>query len=39
MTAKAPRVMSLTDPTKKMSKSDTNNRSRINMTDSKDVIG
>ena len=30
--------MSLTDPNKKMSKSDTNERSRINMSDSKDQI-
>ena len=36
--AKAPRVMSLTDPNKKMSKSDANDRSRINMTDTKDQI-
>lgn len=38
MVAKTPRVMSLTDPSKKMSKSDANERSRINMTDSKDQI-
>lgn len=30
--------MSLTDPSKKMSKSDSNERSRINMSDSKDQI-
>lgn len=30
--------MSLIDPNKKMSKSDSNDRSRINMTDSKDQI-
>lgn len=33
-----PRVMSLTDPTKKMSKSDANDRSRINLSDKKDQI-
>lgn len=36
--AKAPKIMSLVDPTKKMSKSDRNERSRINMSDSKDLI-
>lgn len=30
--------MSLTDPEKKMSKSDLNDRSRINLSDSKDLI-
>lgn len=38
MVAKTPKVMSLTDPSKKMSKSDANDRSRINMTDNKDSI-
>lgn len=38
MIARTPKVMSLIDPTKKMSKSDSNDRSRINMTDTKDVI-
>lgn len=36
--SKTPRVMSLTDPSKKMSKSDANERSRINLSDSKDQI-
>ena len=32
------KVMSLTDPTKKMSKSDVNDRSRINLSDGEKVI-
>lgn len=32
------RIMSLTDPTKKMSKSDESDKSRINLSDSQDVI-
>jgi tryptophanyl-tRNA synthetase len=36
--AKVPKVMSLVDPTKKMSKSDKNERSCINLSDTKTVI-
>jgi tryptophanyl-tRNA synthetase len=38
MIASTKRVMSLTDPSKKMSKSDPNPRSKINLTDSADDI-
>jgi tryptophanyl-tRNA synthetase len=36
--AKTPKIMSLVDPLKKMSKSDKNQRSRINLNDTKDAI-
>ena len=36
--AEGARVMSLTDPSRKMSKSDSNDRSRINLSDSEAAI-